>query len=110
MLNVTRDGDVFLLDGEIDMSNVDELVRSVAAAVDTRTVRLDMSRVTFIDSTGIRGLIRIAKLLEGGEIVLVSPHPRVLKVLRLVRLDETPTFRIVEDAEASEPEDQGETE
>ncbi len=107
MLGLTRDeAGTFIVDGEIDMSNVEELVRAVAAGTDSRGVRLDMSRVTFIDSTGIRGLLRISKLLQERELVLVAPHPRVMLVLRLARLDDTAPFRIVESSEGEGVDDE----
>lgn len=107
MLNVTRDDDTFVVDGEIDMSNVEDLVRAVAAAEDLETIRLDMSRVTFIDSSGIRGLLRISTLLEARELVLVSPHSRVLHVLHLVGLDDSRAFRIVGYADPLERNNDG---
>jgi len=55
-----------------------------------------MDGVTFIDSTGIRGMLRIAEAY-GGELEVVNPHPAVRKVLRVLGLDATPPLRVVED-------------
>jgi anti-anti-sigma factor len=90
------DGRVLVLSGEIDMSNVQDLVDAASELVESRGLRLRMEGVSFIDSTGIRGLLRIAEM-TGGELVLVSPHPAVRKVLRVLGLDATPPLRIVDE-------------
>jgi anti-sigma B factor antagonist len=90
------DGRTLVLRGEIDMSNVDDLVKAALPRSDRQGVRLRMEGVTFIDSTGIRGLLRIAEA-HGGELELVAPHPAVRKVLRVLGLDASPPLRIVED-------------
>lgn len=98
MLTIERDADgrVLVLKGEIDMSNVQDLVDAATELAENRGIRLRMEEVSFIDSTGIRGLLRIAEM-TGGELVLVSPHPAVRKVLRVLGLDATPPLRIVEE-------------
>jgi anti-sigma B factor antagonist len=90
------DGRTLVLQGEIDMSNVEDLVDAALSRPDRETLRLHMEHVTFIDSTGIRGLLRIAEAY-GGELELVAPHPTVRKVLRVLGLDATPPLRVVED-------------
>jgi anti-anti-sigma factor len=90
------DGRVLVLSGEIDMSNVQDLVDAASELAESRGLRLRMEEVSFIDSTGIRGLLRIAEM-TGGELVLVSPHPAVRKVLRVLGLDATPPLRIVDE-------------
>lgn len=98
MLRIEKgaDGRVLVLSGEIDMSNVQDLVDAATEFAEDRGLRLRMEGVSFIDSTGIRGLLRIAEM-TGGELVLVSPHPAVRKVLRVLGLDATPPLRIVEE-------------
>jgi anti-sigma B factor antagonist len=98
VLNIDKgaDGRVLVLSGEIDMSNVQDLVDAASELREHRGLRLRMEGVSFIDSTGIRGLLRIAEM-TGGELVLVSPHPAVRKVLRVLGLDATPPLRIVEE-------------
>lgn len=90
------DGRTLIISGEIDMSNVQDLVEAATELAESRGLRLRMEGVSFIDSTGIRGLLRIAEM-TGGELVLVSPHPAVRKVLRVLGLDATPPLRIVEE-------------
>jgi anti-sigma B factor antagonist len=90
------DGRTLVLEGEIDVSNVQDLVDAATQLAENRGIRLRMEGVSFIDSTGIRGLLRIAEM-TGGELVLVSPHPAVRKVLRVLGLDATPPLRIVQE-------------
>jgi anti-anti-sigma factor len=98
VLTIERDADgrTLVLKGEIDMSNVEDLVDAATELAEDRGIRLRMEGVSFIDSTGIRGLLRIAEM-TGGELVLVSPHPAVRKVLRVLGLDATPPLRIIEE-------------
>jgi anti-anti-sigma factor len=91
-----EDGKTLVLQGEIDMSNVEDLVDAALSRPDRRGLRLHMQRVTFIDSTGVRGLLRIAEAY-GGELEVVAPHPTVRKVLRVLGLDSTPPLRVVDD-------------
>jgi anti-anti-sigma factor len=91
-----EDGRTLVLQGEIDMSNVEDVVNAALSRPDGQRLRLHMEHVTFIDSTGIRGLLRIAEAY-GGELEVVAPHPTVRKVLRVLGLDVKPPLRVVED-------------
>jgi anti-sigma B factor antagonist len=91
-----EDGRTLVLRGEIDMSNVDELVQAARTHAERARIRLRMEQVTFIDSTGIRGLLRIAEA-NGGELEVVAPHSAVRKVLRVLGLDATPPLRVVDE-------------
>jgi anti-anti-sigma factor len=93
-----EDGRTLVLQGEIDMSNVEDLVNAAISRPDMEHLRLHMERVTFIDSTGVRGLLRIAEA-HGGELEVVAPHPAVRKVFRVLGLDSTPPLRLVEEPE-----------
>jgi anti-sigma B factor antagonist len=90
-----EDGRTLVLQGEVDMSNVEDLVNAALSRPNREPLRLHMERVTFIDSTGIRGLLRIAEAY-GGQLEVVAPHPAVRKVLRVLGLDATPPLRVVE--------------
>lgn len=51
---------------------------------------LDLSRVRRIDSSGLSALISVLKSARSaqGDVVLLSPSPAVVSVLRLTRLDQ----------------------
>ncbi len=84
---------VLALAGEMDMNNAAEVSRVLARRLNggqRLAVIVELSLLTFMDSSGISELIRAAKELErhGGCIVLAGPTPSVLRVLELVGLVE----------------------
>ena len=76
------DEGVVWVSGELDMPNADSVVDvgTAAASLDGR-ITLDLSRLSFIDSSGIRAILRLAD--EAEEVVLRDPAPGVRKVLDL---------------------------
>jgi anti-anti-sigma factor len=75
------------LSGEMDMSTA-ELVREAAlAAIDQGhpDVDIDMSAVTFMDSTGLQVLLETSRRAEsaGGRLQLVDPTRAVKRVLEV---------------------------
>ena len=84
-----RDGlCVVVLSGEMDMANAAELGEALGGrfGVGPCHVVVEMSGLTFIDSTGIHQLVRLAKLTmaTAGTTVLATPTPHVAQVLELV--------------------------
>jgi len=72
--------------GEIDMSTVGALRREVdTARRQVGTVLLDLSCVTFIDSTGLQLLLEAGQnsAVEGWAFVLVRPSEAVQRLLEL---------------------------
>ncbi len=75
--------------GEIDMSTVDALRREVhAAREEVATVLLDLSGVTFIDSTGLDLLLGASQDSAAGQWAFVVVHPSAV-VQRLIELSGT---------------------
>jgi anti-sigma B factor antagonist len=74
------------LTGELDAHTVARLeALSRLDYHDVSTVRMDLGRLTFCDSTGLRGLVhlRSAQTQAGRTFRIVRVHPRVLRVLEL---------------------------
>jgi anti-anti-sigma factor len=75
----------YRLVGELDLFCVDELSEGlqplVAAGGD---LRLDLSELTFIDSSGIRALFRLNAQLEDGTLILERPSPFARRVMGMV--------------------------
>lgn len=72
--------------GDVDMAVTEQLVdaiRCCAQSVDDRTVALDLTNLTFLDSTGINALIRSHQDLAGmgKELVLHGIPERVRRTL-----------------------------
>jgi len=78
-------------DGEVDLYSSPGLRKAILAAVQAAElgVRLDLSQVAYMDSSGVATLVeglqgcgKIQKTLS-----LFRPSPAVMKVLQLARLD-----------------------
>ena len=75
--------------GEIDLSNATELTRAVEDAAAQGAVIVDLTSVTFIDSTGVRALFTLRRqLAERGTsfCVVVPPGAPIRRVLTLLDL------------------------
>lgn len=89
------DGDggsvVVRLQGELDMATAPALSRALDTALDGRpsALRLDLSDLEFVDSTGIRVLITACRRAGGQacSFSLCAPRRPVLKALRLTGVD-----------------------
>jgi anti-anti-sigma factor len=73
--------------GELDMAREIELLELVMS-VDTRpgaTVDLDMSAVSFVDSRGLRAILRVKAFLAGRkcEFRLLNPSSYLLRIIEL---------------------------
>jgi anti-anti-sigma factor len=85
------DGVVIALSGWLSSSECEEIRKTVhrSVASQTKTLRIDLRAVTFIDSIAMGALVGIKKVLteDGIEMVLVAPSPQVLETLRRAKLD-----------------------
>jgi anti-sigma B factor antagonist len=83
--------------GEIDVACrsefQDQIVKLISEARSPAYV--DLSQVTFLDSSGLGVLVGGMKVgkTRGVEVVLLSPQPNVLRVLEISGLDEIFTIR-----------------
>lgn len=82
--------------GELDIYTV-PLFRKVALKLEgdrRHDLIIDMSRVTFIDSSGLGSLIEIFQKVRSveGDVAYVVNNPRMIKIFKLVGLDRV--FRI----------------
>jgi len=94
-VNASRGGDhaiTFSLSGELDLSTVDQLQSGLDACVNGRPelVVLDLRSLEFMDSTGLRLMLRLDQRLRGqnGRLVLVQGPPRVHRVFELTMATE----------------------
>ena len=82
----------FRLTGELDLSTLDQLETVLDDTLDgegTLAV-VDLRKLTFLDSSGLRVLLALHSSLreKGGRLVLVQGPRRVHRVLELTRADE----------------------
>jgi anti-sigma B factor antagonist len=77
--------------GELDVSNAPRLRLALerALAADTPVLVVDLSAVTFIDSTGLSALVETWRetTRRGTDFHLVGPAPNVRRVLTITQLD-----------------------
>ncbi|MEN9507189.1 MAG: hypothetical protein RI958_3115 [Actinomycetota bacterium] len=83
-LSIAEDGTV-VAGGEVDMAVGPELEALVMPLVRQRSVVIDLSAVSFLDSSGLRSLLRIAQIADehGTDLVVRSPSPEVGRLFEL---------------------------
>jgi anti-anti-sigma factor len=73
------------LAGELDLGTVPRLKEALLDFASTDGVRLDLSELTFLDSTGLHTILALARSRRGdGSVVLLNPSPAVMRVLEIV--------------------------
>ncbi|RAJ38383.1 anti-sigma B factor antagonist [Kitasatospora sp. SolWspMP-SS2h] len=89
--------DVLRADGELDQHTAPELTRLVEEATfgPDNPVVIDLSGLTYCDSTGITTFVVAYNLARdtGAPFVLVGPNSDLMRVFRIVGLDQLFTFR-----------------
>jgi anti-sigma B factor antagonist len=94
---------VIALRGELDVSTVPALAEPLrqAIAIGKTAVVIDLSELTFLDSTGLmvllNGLRRIIR--QGGRLVIACANPTVLRLFEITGTETT--FAIVGSREAA---------
>ena len=80
--------------GEVDLGNSDQLVESATAAgAGGGGVVLDMSGVTFMDSSGLKALLLATRELGSGLAVVVTPGSSVERLIVLAGVaDRIPNY------------------
>jgi anti-sigma B factor antagonist len=103
----TVDGQHLLLTltGDFDTTDVDTFSAQIATAIDGGIVlvAMDLTELTFINSTGLGCLLRAQKQLAqyGGGLTAVGANPRVAKTFRILELDRRiPLFGALDEARA----------
>lgn len=95
------------LEGEVDLSNVDDIRVLLVDAVshDTEFLILDLTKTSYLDSTGVRLLFELAERLQGRRQELrlvVDDQTLVQRVIVLTQLDQrVPLDSTVEQAVAA---------
>ena len=85
---------VIKLVGELDISNVTTIEAQVDAVVSSsERVSFDLSALTFMDSSGIAMLLRVAERAD--HVVLVRPSDTIKRIIGATGLTEV--FEIVDD-------------
>jgi anti-anti-sigma factor len=89
--------------GELDLDTSDELIAQVRAAQGDGDLVLEFGQVTFIDSSGVRALLRAAdRLASQGRLIVRDPSPPVRRVLELMGLTGSRPGLLIENAGATD--------
>ena len=91
------------LSGEVDLSNAAELVRAITEAVpnSARGLVLDLSALSYIDSSGVRLVLSLAGSLRwrGQELVIAAPEgSSCRRVLTLAGIEGSVALEATEEA------------
>jgi anti-sigma B factor antagonist len=88
---------VLTIFGEVDLAVAEAFQSSLISALgDAGDLLLDLSALEFIDSSGLRSLLSVAKRLgeRGDTLVLVHVPTTVTRLLDIVGADQWPNVRI----------------
>lgn len=87
-----------VLTGELDMAFTDALSEVVGPLVgQPGDVIIDLQGLSFIDSSGLLGLLRVADRVQDGNLVLYRPSDPVRRVLDLVELADVSPRIVIDD-------------
>ena len=105
---VERDGiPVVVPIGDLDIASAPDVLGTLEHAIeDADRAIVDLSRTTFIDSSGVGVLVRAGNLARdrGGWLRLAAPHDEVLRVLEMTQVSWVlPTYDSVDEAIAGGP-------
>lgn len=94
----TEDARAFRLGGELDLASVDELIDRIGpTAEEPGDLRLDVTELSFIDSSGLHGLLSLARKLSGrGAIIVEHATPFVREVFAVTGLDRVDGIRLAD--------------
>ncbi|MEP6937055.1 MAG: STAS domain-containing protein [Chthoniobacterales bacterium] len=99
----TQRPNVLPLEGEIDLHVSPRVTASLGAMVEEKPKQLvvDLSRVSYIDSSGLAALIEGMQNVEkyGGKFALAGLQENVRPIFEIARLDQV--FRIYPDVDAA---------
>jgi anti-anti-sigma factor len=90
MNSETEDGTIVYVRGEIDLTTHDTLMRMLdEAAARGQNVIVDLSRTTFMDSSGLQALMELwhSQTAAGLDLVVRNPSDPIIRTLHYAGLD-----------------------
>lgn len=83
-----RGAPLVALHGEIDLSNVDDVMSTIESSVSNTALGLvlDLSNLAYLDSTGLRLLFRLARQLHERDQRLTLVVPEAARITPILRL------------------------
>jgi anti-anti-sigma factor len=81
-----RSSRTITLEGELDLASKDQFTEAIDPLLDdSEPVTVDLERLQFMDSSGLRSVIQAAR--KAGRLLLRNPRGQVDQLLRLCDLD-----------------------
>jgi anti-sigma B factor antagonist len=86
--------------GELDLATCPAVEEAIASAASSSRVIVDLTRCTFLDSSGLRVLMRAQREVgeRGGVLELVAADPTIVRVLEIANVDTVLTVHSTLDA------------
>jgi len=83
--------------GELDASNAEEFLDTLLPQLQGGgDLVLNLAELSFVDSMGLRSLLRLARVLENtGKLLLDNPQRAVARTIELVGLERAPNIAVV---------------
>ena len=88
-LEVQADPDgTIRLSGEFDLSAIETFRLAIETSADAeREIVLDLTDLTFLDSSGIRAILTMAQEIGTNGVLLRNPRPNVRRVIELIGIE-----------------------
>jgi anti-anti-sigma factor len=100
MLNPGRR--TFELCGDLDMTTSPDLLGAVAPVLcEPGDITLDLKQLSFMDSSGVGAMLKIAGSLAGGSLFLAESHGIVKRILELSVIDGRGGIRVLSNGASS---------
>jgi anti-anti-sigma factor len=91
----TSDPNGLRIEGEVDLANAGDLEAALREAIQDGPITVDLTDLTFIDSSGLHAILRVATSMDGqGPIRLQGVSGHVMNVLRIVGLTDLPQLQV----------------
>jgi anti-anti-sigma factor len=84
----------FELEGELDMATAGDLAEALRETGNGEPVHLDFSRISFMDSSGLRVILEAASERNGSGLVILHPTAQVQRVLDISIPGGTPGLEV----------------
>ena len=83
------------LAGELDLAGAPRLTEALLDFASSEgDVYLDLTEISFLDSSGLRVILALARSRGDGTLVLLDPSPAIRRILEVVGIDEHPRIEI----------------
>jgi anti-anti-sigma factor len=85
----------YRLSGELDMASAEVLQRALWSVAEEGRLDLDIGDLTFIDSSGLRALVKLSDRMNGAAPLVLSNVPTsIRRLLEIVGLEALPGIEV----------------